>query len=129
MVATARMFPGFWLLALRRDLDRASDLHEDLRLLTSEVVTNAVRHSSSGLGGHVHIRGLLADDLYRVEVVDEGPIWKIPEQRAAPMAENGRGLLLIRHIAKAWGTREEDSGVAVWFELAIDPNPRRTGRA
>lgn len=82
-------------------------------LLTSELVTNAIRHGAAPvrLRAGVDARGL------RVEVDDEARGTVAP-RRAAPGDAHGRGLFLVETLADRWGCRAAGSGKRVWFELA-----------
>ncbi|MFD5448958.1 ATP-binding protein [Streptomyces sp. NPDC003470] len=86
---------------------------EVAELLTSELVTNALVHTDDDalLTATVSERGL------RVEVRDRAA--RLPRQRAPAPDESthGRGLVLVRSLADAWGVRAHDGGKAVWFEL------------
>jgi hypothetical protein len=90
-----------------RHLDGFPGVDEAL-LCTSELVTNAVLHSRSGLdGGKVRIRIEAVPGAYvRIEVRDDGPGFdpaRAP-RAAGPDAENGHGLVLVRELAGLWGT-------------------------
>ena len=87
------------------------------QLLTSELVTNAVRHG----GGGVTLEVRANEALVRVEVSDEGP--DLPPPTPVPMpsgaVDSGRGLALLSSLADAWGTTPQPSspGKIIWFEL------------
>ncbi|WP_304455456.1 ATP-binding protein [Nocardiopsis sp. YSL2] len=127
---------------LRRDLSELAglviDTADDLVLCASELYANAVDHSRSGEpDGHV-IRTLTMPtaDRLRVGVIDDGHRTNSPHPpmlpeipRTAPLdgewAERGRGLLLIDHLAAAWGSRAvvgfpfcEGLGTFLWAEFA-----------
>jgi anti-anti-sigma factor len=84
------------------------------RLLVSELVTNAVRHTLPGdeddIGVSVWRRGAT---LY-VEVRDSGR-----ERRAGsePFPRAGSGVAFLEALASDWGVRVDPSGRTVWFEL------------
>jgi anti-sigma regulatory factor (Ser/Thr protein kinase) len=86
-------------------------------LLVSELVTNALRHATGPIGVRlVRPAGSAAPLL--VEVSD--PLPDPPRERTARTDdENGRGLQLVAHSSRRWGTRPADSGKTVWFELAV----------
>ena len=90
----------------------------DLRLLVSEVVTNAVRHS--GASGTARVL-LLAEDgvgCVRIEVHDEGSGFEAPAHPGPrPEGTSGWGLFLVQKLARRWGT-EPAPDAHVWFELA-----------
>lgn len=97
---------------------QAGDLCTDAVLLISELATNAVIHT----GGGRMLCGVLleADSHLRVEVHDEDRAeLSLPCGSPALHAENGRGLLLVRQLADAWGVTRSSrtSGNAVWAAL------------
>ena len=95
----------------------------DLRLLVSEVVTNAVKHGGANI--HLEITVVTANSV-RVEVFDGS--FDLPHRQTHPTeSECGRGLQLIERLADEWGTRRRVDGKVVWFELhekASEPRQR-----
>ncbi|GGU46316.1 ATP-binding protein [Streptomyces albospinus] len=84
-------------------------------LLISELVTNALVHADGGAVVTARIT-----DRLRVEVRDFTA--GRPEPRAATTdGTSGRGLMLVRSLADAWGIRSEGVGKCVWFELGGGP--------
>ncbi len=95
-------------------------------LLTSEIATNAVTHSSSGApGGKFEVVVYTAAGWTRVEVRDLGsPELPRPQHRDPyDVSEHGRGLDLVEALAAKWGVdaRADGLGRTVWFELVWDP--------
>jgi pimeloyl-ACP methyl ester carboxylesterase/anti-sigma regulatory factor (Ser/Thr protein kinase) len=91
-------------------LDSAVD---DLQLLASELVTNAVRYGKKP----VTVRLITRGSTLRLEVTDGNPA-DVPTQRVAHHTEaNGRGLPLVDAIATDWGVCIESHGKTVWVEL------------
>jgi anti-sigma regulatory factor (Ser/Thr protein kinase) len=94
----------------------------DLRLLTTEVVSNSVRHGRVGPDGWVsaavsHIAGML-----RVEVRDSS-VEGLPQPREPDYEDGGGfGLFLLDQIASRWGV-ERDPHLCVWFELPHEAGP------
>ncbi|GAC1441098.1 MAG: ATP-binding protein [Mycobacteriales bacterium] len=85
-------------------------------LLTSELVTNALRHGRGSVSLRVN-----ADTLHvRVEVYDAEPRPPIVVV-AGPDAESGRGVLILDSLAAAWGVEDKPDGKIVWFELPAQP--------
>jgi anti-sigma regulatory factor (Ser/Thr protein kinase) len=84
-------------------------LASDLRLLTSELVTNAIRHGARPEDGHlVEVVLWPADGHYWLAVSDPGAGGAQGAlEPAYPDAdsESGRGLLLVDHLATAWTVR------------------------
>jgi anti-sigma regulatory factor (Ser/Thr protein kinase) len=83
-------------------------------LLTTEVVTNAVQHTS----GPLRLRAHLGPVALVVEVEDfsEDGIRFAPPDDAA---ECGRGLQIIEALATRWGTERTHLGKLVWFEIPL----------
>ncbi|MFL4907052.1 ATP-binding protein [Streptomyces sp. MMS24-I2-30] len=80
-------------------------LGDDLGLLTSELVTNAIRHGASREEEDlVEIVLWPADGHYWLAVSDQGP-GKPTLTHPDVDSESGRGLLLVDHLATAWTVR------------------------
>lgn len=89
------------------------DVHGDLELITSELVTNAIRHANT-----ITLVIYLPDDkTAMVEVWDDNP-----EGPSAPIidlqAEGGRGLLLVGALSASWGWRSTADGKVTWARTA-----------
>jgi anti-sigma regulatory factor (Ser/Thr protein kinase) len=90
-----------------------ADERQTLRLLVSELVTNAIRHGNSD--APLEVRACW-DDEVRVEVVDHGEGF-LPEPRGRPREDpGGYGLYLVGRLADRWGV-ETDDATCVWFVL------------
>ncbi|MER6530679.1 ATP-binding protein [Streptomyces sp. NPDC001508] len=95
---------------------------DDLGLLTSELVTNAVRHGACREDKDL-IELVLwpADGHYWLAVSDPGagqPVLADPDADA----ENGRGLLLADCLAAAWAVRPRPTrGTSVIAGLSVHP--------
>jgi anti-sigma regulatory factor (Ser/Thr protein kinase) len=86
-----------------------------LRLLVSEVVSNAVMHSDAPPSSEILLRARVLDDGgVRVEVTDRGSGFT-PKPRD-PDRHGGYGLYLLDKQATRWGVDGRDGG-RVWFEL------------
>jgi anti-sigma regulatory factor (Ser/Thr protein kinase) len=84
-------------------------------LLTSELVTNAIRHET---GETVTVVVSCAWDELRVDVHDTA--WAMPVlMDVAADAEAGRGLMLVATLASDWGCYRTSAGKAVYFTLAF----------
>lgn len=95
------------------------DLFEVALLLTSELVTNALKHGVGEIELVIRI-----DDRLRVEVYDQG--LAMPRRlEEAPLADLGRGLMLVERLSSLWGAEQLEGWgeKRVWFELAL-PNQR-----
>ncbi|MCK7625091.1 ATP-binding protein [Streptomyces sp. RS10V-4] len=95
-----------WAVAGALPADSAPELTEDLVLLTSELVTNAVRHGiagdEDGDGRLVEVFLWSADGHYWLAVSDPGD--GHPVRRAARPGAGcgGRGLVLVDAVSAAW---------------------------
>ena len=88
-----------------------------LKLLVSEIVTNAVIHSGAATGEIVLSARLLDNGDVRVEVTDGGEgFTPVPRDLARP--DGGYGLYLVEKEARSWGV-DHSGGTRVWFELAV----------
>lgn len=110
-------------VARRLVRDTAIDLPEglvaDAELLTSEVVTNAIRYG----GGNIELSADRADGSLTIAVYDDGD--PVPDPDAAgpaPDAVSGRGLRIVAQVASEWGISTDPSrpGKTVWFRLESD---------
>jgi anti-sigma regulatory factor (Ser/Thr protein kinase) len=85
-------------------------------LLTSEIVTNAVRHAAGVLAVQLDLS--ITDGVVRVAVGDpasERPVLRSPSVDAI----GGRGLMLVEALAARWGSVPTDRGKLVWFEFPV----------
>lgn len=98
------------------------DLDHTVCLLTSEVVTNAIRHSGGGENDRIVLAARLTPDFARVEVRDNGPGFDPDVRHDA----SGFGLRMLDTLAARWGVDHDDRGTRVWFE--IDRRRRRFQR-
>jgi anti-sigma regulatory factor (Ser/Thr protein kinase) len=96
--------------------DLEPDLHENVRLLVSELVTNSIRHSGVRRRGSIELRVTVTDRLVRVEVCDPGPGFEARVAIPTVGQADGWGLFLVEQIADRWGVRGGDL-TCVWFEL------------
>ncbi|MDP9846523.1 ATP-binding protein [Streptosporangium lutulentum] len=102
--------------------DRQSEIVE---LLTSELVTNTLRHA----WGPILLVLSFQDGTLRCEVEDANPA--LPGLRnARDDEEGGRGLLLLDLLSQRWGSDHTPTGKTTWFELPVHASPdapRRPG--
>ena len=94
----------------------------DAELLTSELVSNAVRHADLDPSQEIVVR-IVADGNVRVEVADPGPPFDA-DLREPSTDSSGWGLLLLDEIATSWGVELEGSGKMVWFEVGTRRSER-----
>jgi anti-sigma regulatory factor (Ser/Thr protein kinase) len=87
-----------------------------LELLTSELVTNAVRHGASDPHESILLSAHKTDGTVRVEVCDEGlRSFDTEPERTDLMEPGGNGLVLVEALASRWGV-DRGQPKCVWFE-------------
>jgi len=87
-------------------------------LLTSELVTNAIRHET---GQTITLAIDCSQGQLRVDVHDSSGA--IPAVLDTPCdAETGRGLVLVATLSDEWGFYRTPAGKAVYFTLAFQPD-------
>jgi len=92
----------------------------DLRLLVSELVTNAVRHAGLAPGDRIRLRIDVRTRALRVEVHDPGRGFEPRPPRPDPARASGWGLFLVDELADRWGLEGAAPGTSIWFELDRD---------
>ena len=88
----------------------------DVRLLVSELVTNAVRHADLAIGDVIGLVIELVEHKLRVEVHDPGGGFVPTAPAPDPARPSGWGLYLVAELADRWGV-DSDERTLVWFEL------------
>lgn len=89
---------------------------EAAEMITSELATNAVRHSRSRHGGNATARFLIGEGFGRIEMIDDGAdAAPIPEDERD---ERRRGLsAVVNGYADKWGHDAEAGQSVYWAEL------------
>ncbi|MFJ9380229.1 ATP-binding protein [Streptomyces sp. NPDC101455] len=96
---------------------RLASIADTAELLTSELVTNALRH---GAGHDIGMRVFLSEAHLVIEVRD-GSANRPVLRQATPEDEDGRGLVLVDAMADKWGTSAD--GTMTWCSLALPQFP------
>jgi hypothetical protein len=112
-VRTAR-----WAIGNFLDEHGAGDLMPSASLLTSELVSNAVRYTGRPCG----ITARLAGSVHhlRVEVADLSTRVPALPPRPDPGTVGGFGLRIVDEVAASWGVERTWQGKKVWFELGSE---------
>ena len=88
----------------------------NLRLLVSELITNAIRHVPADRAGSIRLEVIRTEAYVRVAVEDQGEGF-VPQPRADLQDRaSGWGLNIVARVASRWGV-ENDGGALVWFEI------------
>jgi anti-sigma regulatory factor (Ser/Thr protein kinase) len=92
---------------------------DDIRLMATETIGNAIRHTRSGQdGGTLILTVLDLGRVTRVEVIDQGCTAGHPHPRNNTQAsEDGYGLQLVAALAAKWETAHWGEGSQTWFEI------------
>ena len=100
--------------ALRRfHPELTPELIQTATLLTSELVSNAVRH---GRAEAIAFHCQLTLSHVRIEVADEGPAFQPEPSPLEPDRTYGWGLFLVDQLADRWGVADTRT-TKVWFEI------------
>lgn len=92
---------------------------DDVRLLLTELITNALRHAGMRPGDEIGVKAQLLDGTVRIEVSDpgnDGPV----KARPPGARGGGYGLFLVDRLTDQWGVDCQD-GTTVWAELSAGP--------
>jgi anti-sigma regulatory factor (Ser/Thr protein kinase) len=96
----------------------APALIEDVVLVASELVTNAVQHAETLPGGRLVVAWEIDRQGVVVRVSDGGGAGDHPHVRHPDVREtSGRGLALVEALASRWGVISGESGRTVWASL------------
>ncbi len=96
-------------------LSLSANTVQTLMLLVSEVVTNAVVHSTGPRESPIILSAGATDAVVRVTVTDAGSGFT-PRPRDPTSINDGYGLFLLEKAASNWGV-EVGGDTSVWFEL------------
>ncbi|RFU85649.1 ATP-binding protein [Streptomyces triticagri] len=102
-------------------LPTESDVLDTVRLIVSELATNAVQHTFGKSPTFTVDLQLERDEQLRIGVTDSHPRWpqRLP---AAVQQDNGRGMVIIRWLTAECGGRlsvtpTPDGGKTIWIAL------------
>jgi anti-sigma regulatory factor (Ser/Thr protein kinase) len=107
-----------WLLE-RSAVRLAPGRVEDLLLVISEIVTNAVRHG--GGTGQVELAATPKAEFLCVQVTDDGPGFVPRPGAMASEPTGGFGLFIVERLTRRWGMTREGRRTRVWFEFDYAP--------
>jgi anti-sigma regulatory factor (Ser/Thr protein kinase)/uncharacterized protein YbcI len=108
-----------------RDARRALDIVRDplerreldvLRLVVTELVSNAVRHADTDGDATVELEIAISPATVRVEVTDGGAGFDAPSLNDDMPATGGRGLIIVDQLATRWGITANPT-TRVWLEI------------
>ncbi|MEO3823285.1 ATP-binding protein [Actinomadura sp. B10D3] len=99
---------------------------DDMVMVASETVANAIAHTASGReGGLVTVVLAVEAGAYRLEVGDDGAAGGRPHVKPEAGAETGRGMRIVDALAERWGFRADGARTVVWAEFPAPPAAER----
>ncbi len=114
-----------WLVSLLEGHPSvAPDARAAAEILVGELVANAVIHAGTELAVGARVDA----GTVHVEVADGSPLLPVVQELGTD-ASTGRGLVLVRRLADAWGVEVAGGGKVVWFEVGGSPASARRGAA
>lgn len=99
--------------------DIPASVLDDVRLVTSELVTNSVRHAGNPPGHPIQVILNINPDRVRLEVIDRSVFDPTPET-STELREVKWGLVLVDRIADDWGRISEGG---IWAEFGLHQSP------
>jgi anti-sigma regulatory factor (Ser/Thr protein kinase) len=111
---TARAWARETTLSMLPAASKTTDVVDDVEIIVSELVTNAVLARCTTLRVCLDLAG----GCVRVEVGDDAGGWPTVLD-ASPADAHGRGLAIVAALATHWGVRDDDTGKVVWAELTL----------
>jgi anti-sigma regulatory factor (Ser/Thr protein kinase) len=102
------------LLEMMPAIPESADLADDLEIIVSELVTNAVLAGCAAM----HLALTLNPSCLRIDLRDDAAGWPT-ELDASPMDDHGRGLAIVSALASRWGVRRLAEVKEVWAELDL----------
>lgn len=107
--------------ALRQALQQhevASESVDEVVLVVSELVGNAVRHTEAVGERGIEVEWTIEPGRVSVQVTDPSPI--APALRSPSATDpGGRGLYIVELLAEQWGTRPHGAGKQVWAQVPV----------
>jgi serine/threonine-protein kinase RsbW len=112
---------------VRRELEQEqlpTLLLDDVEVVLSELMGNAVRHARPIAGGVLLVGWRIADDELTIRITDGGSVKRIEPRESSPMADSGRGLHIVERLASAWGVTDHAGSLrTVWAVLPVHERP------
>ncbi|QVQ53369.1 ATP-binding protein [Spiractinospora alimapuensis] len=95
-------------------------LQQDAEVILSELATNAVRHSRSGVKGGRYTVVLRLGATHLIVAVTDAGATSIPHpRRPLSLEPGGRGLTIVQALASNWWTSTTQSRCTVVAEFAL----------
>ena len=103
-----------WIDAFLAEREIEDTVRDDVQLVVSELVTNALMHGD----GALVLRASITGAAVQVSVTDSGD--ELPEVLPLdPARIGGLGLIVVDRVASDWGVAPFPGGKTVWAALAL----------
>lgn len=96
----------------------ASDSIDEVALVATELVGNAVRHVRPSASGTLDVSWDIDDSGVTLRVYDPSEEAPMPRQASADEA-SGRGLTIVAAVSDEWGYHRCRSGKEVWARVPV----------
>ncbi len=93
------------------------EIVDDVVLVASELVGNAVRHARSLPSGQLRVSWEQSAGGITISVTDGGGQQRPRSRAAGPYDTSGRGLAIVSALADFWGVKSGPDTVTVWAHL------------
>lgn len=111
--------------ALREDLAVLPEpVREDVALVASELLGNALRHASSLPDGQLAVAWGMGELGVEIAVTDGGGATTPGVLDAGPDETGGRGLSIVESVAARWGVEQHGTQTTVWAVVPVPPAVR-----
>ncbi|MEU7881538.1 ATP-binding protein [Microbispora bryophytorum] len=87
---------------------------DDVVLIMSELLSNALRHAHPLPSGQLKVAWFCSDTQVEVAVSDGGAYTEPRAGRPTLSSLGGRGLGIVEYLAERWGVRHEEETTTVW---------------
>ncbi|WP_332310617.1 ATP-binding protein [Microbispora sp. ATCC PTA-5024] len=99
---------------------------DDVVLVLSELLSNALRHAHPLPSGQLKVAWMCSDSQIEVAVSDGGAHTEPRAGRPTLSSLGGRGLGIVEYLAERWGVRHDEEATTVWAVVAASW-PARNG--
>jgi len=100
-------------------LPELDPVREDVLLVASELVSNAVRHSACPEGELLTVSACCLEQRMRIAVLDPGLSGQQAEVLERPPQSGGLGLRVVQELSERWGAERRQEGYRVWAEVPL----------
>lgn len=113
-VSVARHAVGDWLDGFGPESgEEKGELIDDVRLVVSELVGNAVLHADPLEGGTMDVTWECTDERIELSVRDGGGMTRPEQREAAPTDLGGRGLQIVNALTTQWWVESDGDSTTV----------------